>query len=329
MKWISHTLLMGLLLACGCTRQEENESVRASLLPPVPVQELQAKAMTIVKTALSDPSAYMRNHAIEVAVETNQYQLIPEILQKLDDPFVAVRAPAAMAIGDMACQACKNRVKKALEDENEKVRIAAAYAMIRLGDTSHYPKIRDAALSTDPTIRATALLLLGKLGNRDDLELMYQAFRDTETTDQVRMQAVESIARLKDVRIYRSKLWPLLISKYADDRVMGIRGMGALGTTEAKEALQLTMLQDDVLEVRLCAVEELGKLGDQGGMNQLVTYFQTNPDLNQATMATGTSVTAIGRLKARNLTGYLAKALDSQSTYIRLVAARSVLLMTK
>ena len=74
---------------------------------------------------------------------------------------------------------------------------------------------------------------------------------------------------------------------------------------------------------------ELGKLGDQGGMNQLVTYFQTNPDLNQATMATGTGIMAIGRLKARNLTGYLAKALDSQSTYIRLAAAQSVLLMTK
>jgi HEAT repeat protein len=328
MKWISHTLLMGLLLACGCTRQEENESVRASLLPPVPVQELQAKAMTIVKTALSDTSAYMRNHAIEVAAETQQQHLIPEILQKLDDASVAVRAPAAMALGDMACQTCKERVKKTLDDQNEKVRIAAAYAMARLGDTSHYPKIRDAALSTDPTIRANALLLLGKLGNRDDLELMYQAFQDTETTDQVRMQAVESIARLKDVRIYRTKLWPLLISKYADDRVMGILGMGELGTTEAKEAIQ-TMLQDDILEVRLRAAEELGKLGDQSGMNQLVTYFQTNPDLNQATMATGTSVTAIGRLKARNLTGYLAKALDSQSTYIRLVAARSVLLMTK
>jgi len=329
MKWISHTLLMGLLLACGCTRQEENESVGASLLPPVPVQELQAKAMTIVKTALSDPNdSSMRNHAIEVAVETKQYQLIPEILQKLDDPFVAVRAPAAMAIGDMACQTCKDRVKKALEDQNEKVRIAAAYAMIRLGDASAYQKIRTAAISTDPTVRANALLLLGKLQNRDDLELMYQAFRDTETTDQVRMQAVDSIARLKDVRIYRTKLWPLLISKYADDRVIGILGMGLLGTTEAKEAIQ-TMLQDDILEVRLFAAMELGKLGDQGGMNQLVTYFQTNPDLNQATMATGTGIMAIGRLKTKNLTGYLAKALNSQSSYIRLAAAQSVLLMTK
>jgi HEAT repeat protein len=328
MKWISYMLLAGVMLVCGCVRHEKNESARTSLLPPVSVQQLQARAITIVKTAFSDPSAYMRNHAIEVAVETKQQQFIPEILQKLDDPFVAVRAPAAMAIGDMACQTCKDRVKKALEDQNEKVRIAAAYAMIRLGDTSYYPKIRAAALSKDPTIRANALLLLGKLGNRDDLKLMYQAFQDTETTDQVRMQAVESIARLKDVRIYRDKLWPLLISKYADDRAMGILAMGALGTTEAKEAIQ-TMLQDDVLEVRLCAAGELGKLGDPSGMAKLVAYFQTNPNLDEATMATGTGIMVIGHLNAKNLTGYLAKALDSQSSYIRLAAAQSVLLMKK
>jgi hypothetical protein len=89
------------------------------------------------------------------------------------------------------------------------------------------------------------------------------------------------------------------------------------------------MLQDDVIEVRLCAAEELGKLGDQSGMNQLTTYFQTNPDLNQATMASGPAIMAIGRLKAVNFTGYLSNALDSQSPYIRLAAAQSVLLLTK
>jgi HEAT repeat protein len=109
---------------------------------------------------------------------------------------------------------------------------------------------------------------------------------------------------------------------------MGIRGMGALGTNEAREAIQ-TMLQDDVIEIRLCAAEELGKLGDKSGMNQLVMYFQTNPDLNQATMATGMAIMAIGRLQAVNLTGYLDKALDSQSTYLRLAAAQSVLFLTK
>jgi HEAT repeat protein len=329
MKRILHLLLVGAIVVCGCSSpQNANTTKEKKLLSPVPVHKLQARALAIVKAGFSDSSAYMRNHAIEIAAETQQRQLMPDILEALDDSAVAVRFTAAVAAGDMACDNCKDQIKKSLEDENENVRIGAAYAMIRLGDTSVLPKIRTAAVSTDPVIRANALLLLGKLQNRDDMELMYQAFRDTETTDRVRMQAVESLARLKDTRIYRSKLWPLLISKYADDRVMGIRGMGALGTMEAKEAIQ-TMLQDDILEVRLCAAEELGKLGDQGGMKQMVSYFQTNPDLNQATMDTSAGVMAIGRMKAVALTGYLAKALDSQSTYIRLAAAQSVLFLAK
>jgi HEAT repeat protein len=326
MKWISYLLCISVIGTCGCVRQEEKKVQEASLPAPVAAEKMHTKATLIIQTALSDTSAYMRNHAIEVAIETKQRQLMPEILKKLDDTSVAVRFTAAIAVGDMDCLACKEQLSKSLKDTDENVRIAAAYSMIRLGDKSGYPLIRDAAAAANPTLRANALLLLGKLGSKDDLPLIYKATADVDATDKVRMQAVDSIARLKDVGIYRSKLWPLLISKYADDRVMGIRGMGLLGTTEAKEAIQ-TMLQDDVLEVRLCAAEELGKLGNQSGMNQLVTYFQTNPDLNQATMASGTGIMAIGRLKAMNLTGYLDKALNSQSSYIRLAAAQSVLLM--
>jgi HEAT repeat protein len=328
MKWISYLLCLSVIVVCGCVRQEEKTTKEVALLAPVPAEKLQTRAALIIQKGLSDTNAYMRNHAIEVAIETKQRQWMPDILRKLDDTSVAVRFTAAIAVGELECQVCKEQLSKSLKDTNENVRIGAAYSMIRLGDKSGYQMIRDSAVSTDPTLRANALLLLGKLGSKDDLPLIHKAFADTDAADKVRMQATESIARLKDVSIYRSKLWPLLISKYADDRVMGIRGMGALGTNEAKEAIQ-TMLQDDVTEVRLCAAEELGKLGDQGGMNQLVTYFQTNPDLNQATMASGTAVMAIGRVKAVNLTGYLNKALDSQSPYIRLAAAQSAILLKK
>lgn len=328
MKWISYILVVVTVFACGCRRHREIRTEETSLPVPLSIETLRPKATNTVQTALSDTSAYMRNHAIEIAIETQQRQLMPEILKKLDDTSIAVRFTAAIAVSEMDCRTCLEQLQKSINDQNENVRIGAAYSLIRLGDTSHYQLIRNAAVSTDPTLRANALLLLGKLGNKEDLDLIYKALGDDEAADKVRMQAVESIARLKDVRIYRSKLWPLLISKYADDRVMGIRAMGALGTVEAREAIQ-TMLQDDVLEVRLCAAEELGKAGDKSGMNQLVSYFQTNPDLNQATMATGTAVMAIGRLKAANLSGYLQQALDSQSGYMRLAAAQSILLMKK
>lgn len=329
MKPIAYALFTVACMVCGCNPAPQQTPAASMTVPvkPVELKPLKSQAYAIIKTGISDNNAYIRNHAIEIAALTGQKELIGDIIQKLNDPSVAVRFVAAAAIGDMRCPTCGDHLKKALADSDQNVQIAAAYALIKTGDLSHYSKIREAALSPDGTVRANAILLLGKLGNKEDLPLIYQASRDNDAPDKVRLQAVDSIARLKDVRIYKDKLWPLLISKYADDRVMGIRGMGALGTKEAREAIQ-TMLKDDIAEVRLCAADELGKLGDSSGLENLVKYFQTNPDLNQATVATGTAVMAIGNIKADILTGYLAKALNSDSPYIRLAAAQSILIMT-
>jgi len=330
MKSIAYVLIAAACIVCGCNSPEQPAPAASMTVPvkPVDLKPLKSQAYAIIKTGISDNNAYIRHHAIEIAALTNQKDLIGDIIQKLNDPSVAVRFVAAAAIGDMRCPTCGDHLKKALADPDQNVQIAGAYALVKTGDTSHYAKIREAAQSPDGTVRANAILLLGKLGNKEDLPLIYQASRDNESPDKVRLQAVDSIARLKDVRIYKDKLWPLLISKYADDRVMGIRGMGALGTKEAREAIQ-TMLKDDIAEVRLCAADELGKLGDSSGLENLVKYFQTNPDLNQATVATGTAVMAIGNINAEILTGYLAKALNSESPYIRLAAAQSILIMTK
>jgi len=139
------------------------------------------------------------------------------------------------------------------------------------------------------------------------------------------MQTVESIARLGDQQMYRSKLWALQISKFADDRVIGIQGMGALNTIESRDAIA-TMLQDDVLEVRLAAAEQLARLGDNRGEKLVFDYFQTPPDLNKNDIANGMAVMAIGYLKSGQLNTFLTKALDSQSPYIQLLAAQSVLI---
>jgi len=315
-----------ILLAGGCAAQKQEKSF-AVAIAPVKVQSLKTPAITIIKNSFTDANPYMRNHAIEVALSTGQKQMISEIIQKLDDDSAAVRFTAAVAIGDMDCKTCQDLLAKTLRDKDENVGIAAAYSLTKLGDKSHYQRIRDAAVSANGTLRANALLLLGKLGNPDDVHLLYSALKDLDAQDKVHLQAVDSLAMMKDVKIYKSKLWPLLISKYADDRVMGIRGMGALATKESIDAIEKTLNNDDILEVRLIAAEELGRLGNTKGLEEVVRYFQTHPNLNESTMATGTAIAAIGKIKSEILTGYLAKSLESQSPYIRLVAAQSILLM--
>ena len=70
-------------------------------------------------------------------------------------------------------------------------------------------------------------------------------------------------------------------------------------------------------------------LSVKSGEEEVYEYFKTQPDLNKAGMGNEMAVRAIGSLKSTRLNSELTKALDSQSPYIQLLAARSVLIQLK
>ena len=321
-------LLIGVICICflsaGCVK-DRTHIPSAPAEKPSQMQLLKPRAMIILEKGLTNQDAKLRTNAIEVAAETGQKDMLPLITKLTTDPVVPVRFSAAVALGDMRSFSCENLIRKLLNDPDVNVRIAAVYALIKLNQSQYIEQLRAAVKSPDQTVRANATLLLGKLGNRDNLPFLYEVLEAKDSTDKVRMQAVESIARLGDERMYRSKLWALQISKFADDRVMGIRGMGALNTQESRDAIA-TMLQDDILEVRLAAAEQLARTGDSRGKGLVLEYFQTNPDLNTPNMSNGMAVMAIGYLKNNELNAFLPKALDSRAPYVQLLAAQSVLL---
>ncbi len=320
-------IILATLFVAGCVEQQTTGSTSPAE-KTVRSQSLKPRAKIILENALKSQNAHLRSSAIEVMVETGQKDMLPHITRLTTDPIVPVRFSATVALGNMRCFSCEKIVRKSLNDPDVNVRIAAAYSLVKLDQPKFIEQLRAAAKSPDQTIRANAALLLGKLGNPDNIELLYEMLQANDSTDKVRLQAVESIARVGDERMYRSKLWALLISKFADDRVIGIRGMGALDTTESRNAI-ISKLDDDVKEVQLVAAEQLARLGDKRGEEQVYAYFQTHPDLNIAGMATQTAVMAIGPLNSSRLNSFLPEALDSQSPYIQLLAARSVLLQLK
>ena len=324
MKKLLFGIILTGLVVCGCT-EEQAGGPAVPQNKPVNVQLLKPRAVIILEQGLKSKNAYLRTNAIEIAAETKQKDQIPQIINLTTDPAVAVRFSAVVALGDMRCFSCENLIRKSLNDPDTNVCIGAAYALVKLNQPQYAEKIRAAIKSNDQTVRANAALLLGKLGDKSNIELLHEALNANDSSDKVRMQTVESIARLGDERMYRSKLWALQISKYADDRVMGILGMAALNTPESRNAIA-TMLADDVLEVRLTAAEQLARLNDDRGQAEILTYFQTFPDLNQENIANGMAVMAIGYLKNNQINQFLTKSLDSQSPYIQLLAAQSVLI---
>jgi len=331
----------GLLTVCSCNEPLQDRSASpctASGTGLVP------EAIRIIEAALTDDDPQIRANAIEVVATTRRAELMPKVRRLLRDEFVPVRFAAALAIGDMQYRFARESVGQLLKDRDENVRIAAAYALVRLGYTDSFGLVRRAIISKDQTVRANAALILGKSGDArqsldsardaeraEALKLLNWALRDKDSGDKVRFQVAEAMAMLSDEQVY-PKLWTMLISAYADDRVMGIKAMGALGTELAKNAL-ITMLDDKVLEVRLVAAGQLGALGSSLGEFEVLDVFEKN--LTAGMDAEGVervhmfTALAIGQIRTAAVTEFLPRLLKNQSKRVRIAAAKAVLQCAK
>jgi HEAT repeat protein len=251
---------------------------------------------------------------------------MPKVQRLLKDEFVPVRFAAALAVGDLQYSPAKSSVSQLLKDKDINVIIAAAYAMVKLGDAEYYEVIRKAINSNDQTVRANAAFLLGKTGDTSSLKLLKWAQEDKDSGDKVRFQALEARARLGDGDVLQ-RLWAIVYSAYADDRIMGVRAMGVLGTSKAKDIL-ITKLDDDVLEVRLAAAEQLGMLRDPIGETQVVDVFEKKLaagfDRQANERANVLAALAIGQICTPNLTKFLPQLLKSESKLVHIAAAKAV-----
>lgn len=107
--------------------------------------------------------------------------------------------------------------------------------------------------------------------------------------------------------------------------------MGALGTEQARNAI-ITMLDDGVVEVRLTAAEQLGKLHNTSGQMKVLEVL--GKDLSSSSeLETGEpsrvkvlAALAIGEIGSEPLLKYLPRLLDDKSRMVQVAAAKAVLL---
>ncbi len=324
-------LSLTMLPMVGCEKPEQSPSLFSSppspASPPSPGGDLSSQAGQIVLDGLADPNPQIRANAVEVVVTTRQVRFMPQVQKLLSDEAVPVKFLATMAVGDLEYTIARNDVGPLLNDPNPNIKMAAAYAMMKLGDAQFYKVFRDQVTSEDQTVRANAALLLGKSGQKDAIRFLYWILQRPDSSDKVVLQALESIAMQRDERIY-PKLWSRLISAYADDRLLGIRAMGALGTEQAKNAI-VTMLDDGILEVRLAAAEQLGKLGEPIGEAKVAEVFDKNlmaeMDPESQFRVKVLSALAIGEIGSESLRKHLPQLLQDPSKPVRLAAAKAVL----
>lgn len=325
--WFVGVVALGLVMISILGCEQPKQTPKSMLSPAATGNDPQSQATQIIFDGLADPDPQVRANAVEVVVTTKQLRFMPRVQRMLQDEAIPVRFLATMAVGDLQYAAAKNDVAKLMSDPDLNIQMAAAYALTKLGEAQYYKFFRDQVASQDQTVRANAALLLGKSSQKDAVRFLYWTLQRQDSADKVVLQALESIAMLHDERIY-PKLWSRLISAYADDRILGIRAMGALGTERAKSALS-TMLDDSVIEVRLAAAEQLGKLGESVGESKVAEAFErnlpvdTDPESQQRTKVLG--ALAIGEIGSESLSRHLPPLLRDPSKPVRLAAAKAVL----
>ena len=306
---------------CGKTEQTKiHEIAQGSCI------KYQSQAMDIIRQGLVSDEPRIRANAIEVVGNQRIREYMPVVLEHLKDSVVPVRFAACVAIGDAKYTPAREKMKNLTNDQNENVRIAANYAVNRIQGTRDYALLGKAIASKDQTVRANAAFLLGKTNDLSVLELLYWVKNHENSDVKVRLEATEAIARLGDRKIY-PKIWTMLISKYIENKLSGIRSLGYLGSGEAKNAL-LTMLKDETLEIRVAAAGELGKMGDFAG--EKIVADALNSDLNlqynteEIERIQIITAVAIGQIKSASLTRYLPMLLQNKSEYVKIAASQAV-----
>jgi len=192
-------ILLWIGLLSGCEPSSQQDMVGASLGS----DGMLVKANRIISAALSDPDPRIRTNAIEVVASTRQLRFGPAVRRLLRDPVIPVRFAALLAMGDLQYAVAKADVQQIFDEtrEDPNIRLAAAYALYRLGATPYADYARKVITTDNQTVRANAALVLGKTGDTRCLDALYWAIQDNASDDRVLDQALESIAMLGDHRI--------------------------------------------------------------------------------------------------------------------------------
>jgi HEAT repeat protein len=327
---VTIALALAVSLIIGCNRTNQT-AVAAAPAARSSVTPLRPQAIETIKGAFASQQMVQCLYASEVVADTELREFTPNLRTLLRAKPVPIRFAAAMALGDMKSVVAKSDLQEALQDDDENVRMAAAYAMTRLGSGERYVKqIYEGLSSKDQTIRANSALILGKLRDPAALTALYWAMGDKDSREETRTQVAYSIAMIGDEKIYTT-LWTLLINSYANYRIMGIEAMAALNDVQAKNAVY-TMLRDSVLDVRLAAAEQLGVMHDSTGEKIVLDYLKhpdSSSDPVEIERRNVRAAKAIGSIGTAELAAFLPQLLQDKSAVVRLAAAKSVIQLSR
>lgn len=313
------------LLACcgGCGGNGGELTMRAPP-PGTPAAQLDRRALDLLMRASQSELDVVRCNAIEALVHVAPREAIPEFRKAIAADSPLVRFAGCVAVGKVKDAGALAAARAALADPDTRVRLAAAFACVRLGDGNR-AALLVATLndSPDENLRSDAAYLIGQVGEPKALRRLKLA-ESREKSNRVQVHLWAAMAALGDNAALNSLL--NAAQGDAESRVIALQSLVELRKPKARDALAYRMSKmENYLEARLIAARGLGAIGFNQGFElareNLTAHFDDKDDPSKTFRIRSLSALALGAIGDARALPALAQLAQSESDERTQVAA--------
>jgi HEAT repeat protein len=286
---------------------------------------LQKSARAEIESALHSSDEIIRAHALETVKDVRLTDADQEVIAMLRDRSLLVRKSAAMVVGELQLKAAADRLPELMQTEGntddpvsaQQERMAAIYALHRLGNTTFSHEFEQTAFDARPHIRGETAFILGLLGEKSAIPILI-TMMEKDKDPNVKLQVGEALWRMGDER-GEDALLAGTISSYASDQMLSLLALAEPRNTVVLGHVE-GLFSSDYLEVRLACARAAGMLGSDEGYG-VAMQGEKSPDPRQRTLA-ALAYGAIGRPDAQPR---VAKLLKDSDPDVRLAAANALM----
>jgi HEAT repeat protein len=230
-----------------------------------------ASAIPALLTSLGDGDAGIREEAIgalvELYAERDRGNPVSRFLELFSDEYDRSSVPPYTAVEPSVIRG----FAKALQDEDDDIRVEAAFALGILNGTEALPALAASLKDPEASVRGAAATAIGKIGTAEDGKALIALLADDSAA--VRNRALQAIGVLKVL-----EAGPALRQMFEANRrrEIGVKALAALsriGDAGQKDLFQ-ELVQDADTERKRLAIEGLGRVSDQSRLGAFKKDYQ-------------------------------------------------------
>lgn len=265
------TALIGTCLASGCVAPPASAGGGLGLI------ETRQRAIECMRRAVEyRPNPVIRAAAIEGFEISECEEGLPWIRSALLDEHPGVRFAACVALGMERDETARSAIADLIDDPDPNVRVAAMFAMHRLGDTTHTGRISGYLLKhEDERVRRNAAFVLGRFDEEGAIKMLARAMKDKDLG--VKNMALEGMARLGNPQA-REQLVFTANSGVGSEEVFAINALAVVGDPRDEDMLRGKVTDEEAphLETRLAAARALAMMGHNDGYGLALRSLRFN-----------------------------------------------------